>query len=305
MRKYIIFIFSIILTLALYINENNNLPTVTFCDVGQGDATLISINSTQILIDAGKNSKVLECLENNMTFWDKKIEYFVLTHMDSDHIGGVTQVLDYYKVDFLFINPSNKKSSDFNLLERAVSREMYDGMRVIHTFVGQYIRVNDGVELKVISPNIDFPQVDDMKIAKTERILSDSLSSNIEEKLEKITENNLSIALNVEFGNVNLILPGDLEGDAELAMITMGVLNRSSMLKAGHHGSKSSSTPGFIKVLQPEITIISSGENNAYGHPNSQVIDMFTGFGVNIYQTSKSGELSFATNGNRFWQISD
>ncbi len=275
---------------------------VTFCDVGQGDATLISMGSIQMLVDAGPNSKVLECLENNMPFWDKKIEFFVLTHMDSDHISGAPQVLGFFDVDYLFINPSNKKTSDFSLLEGAVSRKVASSTRVIHTFVGQQIVISHELSATVVAPDINFPQVEDENSIRSETTLSDENLKNSYEKLAENGENSLSIALFMLFKDVGVVLPGDLEKEGELAILMNGLLERVTILKVGHHGSKTSSTPGFIEVLQPEIAVISSGKNNAYNHPNPQVIDTFTRFGVKIYQTKTSGELNFASDGHEFWQ---
>jgi len=303
MRKYIVLVFSFILIISIYTFNRPNQLSITFCDVGQGDATLLSVGSIQMLIDTGQNEKVFTCLENNMPFWDKKIEYLILTHMDSDHIGGAAQVVDAFNIDFLFINPSNKKTSDFRLLETAVLRKSDTQMRLISTFVGQNIRVTDGLKATLIGPDYDFSQVESIKMPFSESILSDTIANSRQIIYEENIENNLSIALKVQFKDVVIILPGDLEKKGELAMMASGSLNNSTVLKAGHHGSKSSSIPGFVGMLQPEITIVSSGENNAYNHPNPQVIDMFSRMGVRIYQTKLSGELNFVSDGNQIWEI--
>jgi competence protein ComEC len=251
--KYIIFLFSILLFATIFSSMQQKLLKITFCDVGQGDATLISIGKTQLLIDAGPNSKVLECLEHQMPFLDKRIEFIVLTHMDSDHIGGAPQVLDYYDVDFLIMNPSNKQSSVFNLLELAVSRKLMGGTKVVHSFIGQKIRINDGLLATVIAPQLNFSQVENQFSSTTEAMLSDFKNDFIQEKLAKIAENDLSIALIIDFNNVRIFLPGDLESQGELAILKYGLLNRVDILKAGHHGSKSSSTPGFIGYYNPKL----------------------------------------------------
>ena len=302
MPKYIILVFSLLLSTYFFSAWWKDELTIVFCDVGQGDATLLSQGSTQLLIDAGPNNSVLDCLEKNMPFWDKKIEFFVLTHMDRDHIYGAPQVLDTFAVDYLFINPSNKKTSDFNLLEEALSRKGGLNTRVIHTFIGQQIMFSDTIVTKVVSPDISFPQVEGQNYISSETTLSDENSNFQYEKLTKHSENDLSIAIFIQFKDITIFLPGDLESKGELALLKSGLLKRVSVLKAGHHGSKSSSTPGFIEVLQPEITTISSGKNNAYNHPNPQVIDILTRFGSNIYQTQKSGQLVFTADGHKFWQ---
>lgn len=288
--------------LLVFVHGDSKLVRLTFCDVGQGDATLITFGSKQILIDTGRNSKVLQCLERKIPFWDKKIEFLVLTHMDADHIGGAPEVMDFYTIDFIFINPSEKKTSDFDLLEQAISRKKEHGTKVIETFLGQKIRFSNGFYATVISPAINFPQVESQKNLQTETRLSDATRLNELLIIEKYEENDLSIALFITFGSVSILLPGDLESNGELAIMSRGLLDRAVLLKAGHHGSKTSSTPGFVERLQPEITVISSGKNNAYNHPHPRVLETFSDFNIGVYQTKISGELNFATNGSQIWE---
>lgn len=306
MKNYIIFACSSAILFVFTSRMTNNNLKISFCDVGQGDATLLSIGSTQMLIDAGRpNAKVLECLEHNMPFWDKKIEFFVLTHMDSDHIGGAPQVLSNFDVDFIFVNPSTKETTDFNLFKQALSRKSSHTTQMFHTYVGQNIRIVNGLTAQVIAPQINFPQVISKNTSSTETTLSVANLKNAPEIPAKIEENNLSIALFITFNEITILLPGDLEKEGELAIMSSGLPNNTSILKAGHHGSKTSSIPEFIEGLRPEITVISSGKNNAYNHPNPQVIDIFEQFEIMIYQTKDSGELNFVSDGQAFWEIDE
>jgi competence protein ComEC len=303
MKKYTIFIFSFILIFMIYSNMSPNILKITFCDVGQGDATIVSLGKVQVLIDTGRNSKVLTCLENHMPFFDKQIEYLVLTHMDSDHIGGVPEVFEYYDVNFVFMNPSNKKTSDFSLLEEVLSKESPSKTKVISTFFGQTLYVGNGLVFTVLSPNMNFTREGNEISSSTETTLLDVFKVDMQEKLKNKSENSLSIVLKVLFKDVEIILPGDLELNGELAVIDSGLLENVALLKAGHHGSKTSSNRSFIEVLRPEITIISSGINNAYNHPSPQVIDTFESFDVAIYQTKSSGEINFASDGTQIWEV--
>lgn len=302
MTKYIIFVCSTIIICIFFSSWFDKRLRITFCDVGQGDATLLSVGSTQLLIDTGPNERVMECLNKNIPFWDKTIEFFVLTHMDSDHIGGASQVLDHFSVRYIFVNPSDKKTSDFTHLEQVISRKINSKTKLIHTFLGQNIQLTEQIEGTVINPNIQFPQVEMSKNQLSETILSDFQSKYIEEKIAKISENNRSIALFIIFNKVSILLPGGLEEKGELAVIQTGLLNRVAILKVGHHGSKTSSKPGFIDILQPEIAVISSGKNNAYNHPNPQVVELFTEIGAQIYQTKSSGEITFISDGVQVWE---
>lgn len=303
MQKYIVLIFSFILCINVFLRfPRSDLIRITFCDVGQGDAVLISHGAVQLLVDSGKNDSVLSCLEDSMPFWDKTIEFFVLTHMDSDHIGGAPQVLAQYSVNFIFINPSDKKSSDFEALEQAVSRKLSNNFRVIHTFPAQLLQLSEMVGMRVVSPQVVFPQVGGEKTTFTETMLSDVNSKNQQKKFEKLSENDRSIGLFITIGSVSILLPGDLELDGELALEQAGMLQGINILKAGHHGAKTSSNRHFISTLQPEVSVISSGKNNQYNHPHPRVLQTLREFGAYIYQTSRSGNITFLTDGLEYWE---
>jgi len=99
-HKLILFLSLIFLLVLFLVTLPSKKVEVIFCDVGQGDATLIVSKNWQMLIDTGpKNKKVLNCLENNLPFWDKKIEVIMVTHGDSDHSGGLEDIKKYYKIE--------------------------------------------------------------------------------------------------------------------------------------------------------------------------------------------------------------
>lgn len=304
MKKTILF-FSItsFLLFFLYIRfslfENAH---IVFCDVGQGDAILISHKDTQLLIDTGPNDLVVQCLESQLAVWDSTIEFLILTHMDADHIGGAKNVLEHYFVNYIFMNPSLKKSTDFEVLQSVVSRKQKSGTRVVSTFVGQQVIVSNMVTFEVVSPQVDFPQVAAENTSSSETTLSDSKAKKEYDFLSKNSENDLSIGVKVTIGNISIFLSGDLEEKSEVAILRNSLLNRLDILKVGHHGSKSSSSDRFIEVLQPEVSVISSGKNNQYNHPNPQVIDILQKNRSNIFQTNASGTIVFESDGQSFWQ---
>ncbi|MBU0974971.1 MBL fold metallo-hydrolase [Patescibacteria group bacterium] len=283
----------------------DNFVHIIFCDVGQGDAILITHQGRQMLIDGGPDEKVLSCLEDNMPFWDKSLNLLIATHMDSDHIGGLPAVLASYSADIILKNPSTKKTAVFEAFETAVSRKTANNnadTKVLSSYVGQQLVMDDSVRFVVVSPQVRYQPINVDKIEITETILSaeDTLYYPILE--ENISENDLSIALFVIINDIVVLLTGDMEEEGELAVIKSGMTEPVSIIKAGHHGSKSSSSRQFISILRPEISVISSGENNQYNHPFPQVIDLFRELGAIIYRTDSQGTVEFVTNGVKYWE---
>jgi len=109
---------------------------VVFCDVGQGDATLVTYKNWQMLIDTGPNNKkVLTCLENNVPFWDKKIEVVMITHGDNDHSGGLTDVSKFYQIEQIIYS---KNVSQFDLIKTNwIDFEVVNPPAVVKTMAGE------------------------------------------------------------------------------------------------------------------------------------------------------------------------
>jgi competence protein ComEC len=265
---------------------------IIFCDVGQGDSILITHKDQQILVDGGPDEKVISCLEENMPFWDKSIDFLVITHMDEDHIGGLPSVLSRYSVNTILKNISSKETAVFEAIEASVSRKSLKGASISTSYLGQQFMLGDSIKSIIISPQTGY----------TETTLSDG-SHIFEQKIdEKNSENDLSIGIFVEFDDVKLLLTGDIEKPGELAVIESGMTEPTNIIKVGHHGSKSSSTRQFISIFRPEVAVISSGKNNQYNHPFPQVIELFDEFGVDIYRTDSQETIEFVTDGISYWK---
>lgn len=303
MLKLLMFCFSLWLIVTLILSWPDKYEHVIFCDVGQGDATLITDGFVQLLVDTGPNAKVLECLEDYMPFFDKTIEFLVLTHMDADHIGGAVEVLNRFKVKYVLMNPSAKRTADFEALKRSLSSSANQGTRVTQPFLLQNIRISNNIDTTVISSNTPFPRVETDEKISSETLLSDFFQENEANNGEIISENDSSIALIVNISKTSIVLTGDLETEGELAVVANGLTKPSSILKAGHHGSKSSSTRVFLSNFAPEISVVSSGKNNVYNHPSPQVLDRLTEFDIDILRTDHSGSIEFVTNGLEYWRI--
>lgn len=239
---------------------------VHFIDVGQGDSTLIQTpDGANILIDAGIKSageKVVSFLKSKDV---GKLDMVVATHPHADHIAGLIPVLNAFPVS-KFVDSGNAHTS----------QTYYDLLTLID-------KKNISFEVPTIGQVYSFDNG-----FKMTTIYVDSTASSL---------NDASVSFKAEYNKVSFMLTGDAEKAAEDSMVN-GKFNLSSTIyKAGHHGSNTSSTSAFINKVKPEATIISYGVGNQYGHPHDEVVKRLQALGSKIYSTAGSGNITVTTNG--------
>ncbi|BDH62974.1 hypothetical protein MTP04_31040 [Lysinibacillus sp. PLM2] len=250
------------------LNFSGKEMTVHFIDVGQGDSILIeSPNNKTMLIDGGTKSAgddVVQYLRSqNVT----QLDYVVATHPDADHIGGLISVLNAISIEN-FIDSGKVHTS-------ATFEEMLSLIQEKH------------IPYKV-------PQKDDT-IPLDKELKIDVLNAD-----ENASDNNdASIVLKVTYGEVSFLLTGDAGIEIEEEMLKSEDVS-ATILKAGHHGSNTSSSLNFIKAVDPEATILSYGQDNAYGHPHYEVIENLREINSKIYGTAESGTVVVKTNGETY-----
>lgn len=276
---------------------DNNLHVI-FCDIGQGDAILISYSFTQVLIDGGKDSKVLDCLSKNVPFWDKRIEVVIASHPDADHIGGLNYVLEQFQCNFIIINGDIKKTSDFKAFKEVVLRRELEKTKVVTVSAGDVITLSNNVQLHIVSPQVKTTVESVENTQNTETALWDTAQM---ENTDDVSINDRSIVINMRYNNFTVLLTGDLGEQGELALLKKGLIAKVDVLKVGHHGSKTSSTNAFLEKLRPEISVISSGKNNTYHHPSPEALSRLSIFSQQILRTDEKGTIRIASNGNNFW----
>ncbi|MGJ9460276.1 S-layer homology domain-containing protein [Oceanobacillus sp. CF4.6] len=243
--------------------EKNTMAN--FIDVGQGDSTLIQTpDGANILIDAGTKSagqKVVSFLKSKDV---GKLDLVVATHPHADHIGGLIPVLNEFPVS-KFVDSGNAHTSQtyIDLLT------IIDNKNIPFEIpsIGQVYSFDNNFKMTVLHVN-----------------------SNV------TNANDASIVLKADYNNVNFMLTGDAESNIENTLVNKFDLN-STILKAGHHGSNTSSSSAFINAVNPSATILSYGEGNSYGHPHAEVINRLQAIGSDIYSTAESGDISVLTNG--------
>ncbi|MBI4098683.1 MAG: MBL fold metallo-hydrolase [Candidatus Magasanikbacteria bacterium] len=240
---------------------------LAFLDVGQGDGTLISFDSkTQMLVDCGPSRTVLQGLGRRMSFFDRTIEYLVVTHPDLDHYLGCIDVLERYRVERVWwTGRNNANDPQWQVFKEAVARESAE------------VRVIDRVEQHDIGETVIDVLYPDHPVAD-----------------EKADDNNTSVVMRVQYGALSTLLTGDAEEELERHLVQeYGARLRVKILKAGHHGSNSSSIQEFLDTVAPEIAVISAGKNNKYGHPTERVLRRLERLGATIRRTDLEGDVVY------------
>lgn len=242
---------------------------VSFLDIGQGDAIFVETPSHKhFLLDGGPNKKVLAELGSLMSFGDKRIDVMIESHPDKDHIGGLPEVVSRYNVG-VFLEPGveSENSIDDELHLRLQNKNVQD----LLARRGQIINFGDGVKLIILFPNTD---------------------------VSRWETNDASIVAKLVYGNESFLLTGDSTMKAEniLLKLNSSILD-STVLKAGHHGSKTSTSVAYATAVSPEFAIISAGKNNTYGHPHQVTLDTLKSVGATILSTIDLGTITFETDG--------
>jgi beta-lactamase superfamily II metal-dependent hydrolase len=276
----------------------DNQVHLFFCDVGQGDGILLVYKSIQVLIDSGPNQAILSCLARHVPPGDTTIEVAIATHPDLDHIGGFSAVFRHFKISHIFLIGVGKDTRDFYDFRKAVIEQLSRGTQVYLARSGQSITVHGVFQMKIISPQVEVGTLELFTGQKTETQLSDIIRLQ-EASIKSI--NDVSIGTFLQVGRYKTLLMADIEKESELALISTRVLGDIDILKAGHHGSKSSTTLPFLSRIQPEYVVISAGKHNRYNHPHPEVMDRLAIFRSKIYRTDEDGDIEWVTNGRQFY----
>ncbi len=247
--------------------------TVVFFDIGQGDSIFIETpDGAQALIDGGPDSSVLQFLRREMGFFDTEIDLVVGTHPDSDHISGLIDVLEKYKVNMI-LTTENKSNTPISIRYAKNIRE--EGARVIYARAGQIFQLGASTTLTVLFPD---------------------------REVSKLESNASSIVLLLRYGKTEFLFTGDLPQNIEEYMVVKyDEKLKSEVLKVGHHGSNTSSSQIFLDTVSPEYVVIQAGKNNRYGHPHKDVLDRIGTTGSYVLRTMGSGSVRMASDGLRVY----
>ena len=234
-------------------------PTITFLDVGQGDAILIRAPGHAMLVDGGPSpARILPLLADRGVH---RLDAVLLTHVHPDHCGGLPTVISRMHVRELWISPRRFVGDCAHELLETASRELLP----LHL-----VREGDRIAIGPILLRAIVP----------------------EQTFRRSPENNSSIVLRAAIGHRIALLTGDIEREQE--SVVAGKAGCVDVLKAAHHGSRTSSTPLFLDSIAPRIAVISCGRHNLFGHPHVEVLQAFRTRGVAVFRTDENGTVDVA-----------
>ena len=245
---------------------------VVFLDVGQGDAIFIQTPSgKQVLVDGGPSeTALLSQLGRQMPFWDRMLDVMVLTHPESDHVTGLVAVLERYRVDTVIFRDQEHESEVY---ERWLQLLGAEGAVVYQGEAGLRLTLDEGLDMTILHPGAELPG----------------------------DANNNSVVTRLTYGQVSVLLTGDIEAEVEHRLV--GAMResplQSTVLKAAHHGSCSSTTQEFLNAVGPEVVVISVGADNRFGHPCAEVLERLEY--VPVYRTDERGAVELISDGAQVW----
>jgi len=243
--------------------------SVHFIDVGQGDCIFIKAKNGNILIDAGKPGNSETIIRYLRNYNVSKLDYVIITHPDSDHIGSMPEVIDAFDVSNIIMSRIKK--------ENLPTTKLFEKLLLT-------IKASNA---KVYAAN-----------SGDKYVLGDTTMTVLGPVTQDAELNNMSVVVRIVFGKTSFLMTGDAEFKEENGIIQKyDTLLKSDVLKAGHHGSKSSSSAAFLNKVMPQVVIISCGKNNPYGHPNIEALDRFSAIGAEVYRTDKVGTIVIGSNG--------
>jgi competence protein ComEC len=258
----------IVSNLLLWSGSGDGLLRVHFFDVSQGDAILVETpGGKRILIDTGRDNSVVKELGKVLPLSVSFIDLVVLTHADSDHVGGLDSLVEKFDVGRVLYGGNFGTSDVVQTLEEK-------NIKLFEVRRGMVFDISEGVFLKILFP--------DREIAGVEKNLG-------------------SVVLQIVYGENEFLFTGDSPKSIETLLVLLdGKELESDVLKLGHHGSKTSSALSFLGFVNPTFAIVSAGEDNSYGHPHEEVLENVKVFTNNILET-KDGVITFVGDGKEVW----
>ncbi|MCR4277821.1 MAG: MBL fold metallo-hydrolase [Candidatus Berkelbacteria bacterium] len=248
------------------VENNDGSLHLWILDIGQGDSILIDTpEHQQILVDGGRGSAVLSELSKTLPLTDKEIDLVISTHDDADHMGGLNEVLKHYKVDKIWLTGAVGTTKTYL------------------TFLSLIAEKHIPTEKIMAGSKISFGSLQGIVISPLQNY----------DGITPESQNATSVVMFWQYGSETFLLTGDAETPQEQEMIARGVLRHANILKVSHHGSHTASSEEFLKIVNPEITAISVGKGNSYGHPHQEILDRLKNLNIPVLRTDQDGAVRF------------
>ncbi len=255
-----------------YLDLQSRKHELTFAmlDIGQGDGLYIeSPTGTKIMFDAGPPNKVLGPLSRVMSPFSRRIDALVITNPDADHISGFLDILKNYKVGEVFEPGTFNDSKTYQNLEAEIKRQNIPDFLLRK---GMRLNLGGGSVIDILFPDQD---------------------------VSTWTSNDGSVVAKLIYGKTSVMLTGDATALTEGIILKDNPTSAltSTILKVGHHGSRTSSSPAFVQTVAPTYAMISDGKDNKYGHPHQETLDTLAQNGVRVFRTDLLGTIIMKSDG--------
>lgn len=262
---------SILLIVVIFIDKSFIGTVVTkvyIFDVGQGDSILIRTAGGQnILLDGGPDKKVLKKIGRVLPFWDRQIDYLILSHPHDDHLLGLIEVLRRYQVKNIVRTTADAGT--------AVDKIFLNDIKTREIIISdnKSLSLQDNCRLDILYPS--------------SLMLSVSSQADL---------NNTSLVAKLVCPFLSVLLTGDSGQAIEKELLANGFDLQADVIKIAHHGSETASSPEYLRAVGAKVALISVGLNNKYKHPSARIITRLEDLGINTYRTDRDGDLEILAN---------
>ena len=246
------------------LNINQNELNIFYLDVGQGDSTFITINGCNMLIDSGNDQDGYYIVQFLKAQNIDKIDYFILTHCDEDHIGGAYKILDELQIGTLYMPNKENDTQTYERLLKEIERNNVN--------VNKNLKASKETQYTIGNANW--------------KILSVDAKNNL---------NDSSIVIELEYGNTRYLFMGDATTKVE----EMVEWNKVDVLKVAHHGSNSSTSQLFLEKVKPKYAIISVGRDNSHNLPDIDITERLKNNNIKIYRTDENNTIWITSDGTK------